>query len=201
MNIGKILGKINPTEERLFRLLYEKHYPQCYRIALSIVKNRELAQDVVQDTFIKVLDSLHQIRDMEKFDSWLAVVATSKAIDILRKRRNMVFMGDTETIMPYVSEQGAEYKTPDILAEDNELKKELFEIIQRLKPAYRGVVYMRYYCDMTYGQIAQLLGIKEGTVKSRINRALGLIRRKLSNKRTYHNVPKLVQKRVGGQDA
>lgn len=154
-------------EEGLFSLIYESYYHKVYMIALSIIRDGYLAEDVLQETFIKAYQKLDQIKEREKIGSWLSTIATRTAIDFVRKEKktrarlldeSIVGSGDSSIIVENVLEKQF-------------FEKEMKRKIERLKPEYRQVLELRYYRGLKETEIEHELNVSKSCVKTRLYRA------------------------------
>src|SRR5699024_218700 len=161
----KLLKKDHPSEQ----ILFEMFYGRVYRTAYMIVKDHHLAQDVVQETFAKAFNQLHRLKDPEKTGAWLGTIATTTAIDMIRKRNRWI---DVVTEDVYVEWELSSHRSNSVEAEVERafLIKSIRSHIFMLNENHKQVMILKYIHDMTDAEIAEELGIKIGTVKSRIFR-------------------------------
>lgn len=140
--------------EFLFRLFYER----TYRAAYVIVRDRGLAEDAVQEAFLQAFRHIGQLRDPGKVGAWLAVIAMNRAKK-LRQQATRSFPMDR--IEPPAGADEAS------LADDRIMIQQLF---RGLAPDDRQILVLKYFYDLPDKEIAVLLKIPPGTVKSRLNR-------------------------------
>jgi|Deesub1362A_J573_1020465.scaffolds.fasta_scaffold00044_33 RNA polymerase sigma-70 factor (ECF subfamily) len=162
----KLVARDPQTLEELFNLFNESVYKSAY----YITRDRMLAEDVVQDTFLKAYDKIDQLKDASRVEFWLIRIAMNKARDLLRRRQRQVTTSGNDYLSP---------DTPDDLPEAQLLAREehllINAAIDRLKPEYQDVIFLKYYRDFTTKAIAETLQIHEGTVKTRLRKARALI--------------------------
>lgn len=165
----KILKKSEPTQEE-FRLVYEMFYSRVYRDVYFITKDSYLAQDALQETFVKAYKHMHRLEDKERMGAWLSTIATRTAIDLLRKRKGAREVL-TEDVM--IQEKNMQENNFDTLyiVEENLVKEELLNSLHELKAEYREVILLRYIHDLSIKEMAHYLKINESTVKTRLHRA------------------------------
>lgn len=167
-------GDDNAFEQLLFR--YEK---QIFGYLLRFVNQKENAEDVTQETFIKVYRSLATFDPEYKFKTWLYTVATHTAYDWLRKaKRNheLFIIDDPENEFETIDESTA-YN--DLEMKEN---KELIDnAIQKIKPAYQTVIQMFYRDELSYEEIAQVLNLPLNTVKTHLSRAKKALSKELES--------------------
>ncbi len=176
--LKKILKKAQPTEEE-FRLLYDMFYSRVYRDVFFIVRDPYIAQDALQETFIKVYKYLNRIDDREKMGAWISTIATRTAIDILRKRKvGMEIYPDKDIERDTEMEEGIEKEIEQVV--ENQVKKDtLIWKIEELKPEYREVILLKHIHEMSIKEISVTLVLTESTVKTRLHRARRVLKEKI----------------------
>ena len=165
--------------EDLVRLHTRKVYALCYRFTGSGSE----AQDLTQEVFLRVFRTVKSFRSDEgSFATWLARVTRNLLIDHYRRTRQERVTDSIEGQLPIIEEQGAgATQRPDEAVSGHQTSEILQATLQKLSPDLREAVILRDLQEMEYREIAQVLSIPEGTVKSRINRGraeLGRLLRK-----------------------
>ncbi|HUB78101.1 MAG TPA: sigma-70 family RNA polymerase sigma factor [Bryobacteraceae bacterium] len=165
--------------EELVRLNTRKVYGLCYRFTGSGSE----AQDLTQEVFLRVFRTIRTFRSSEgSFGTWLARVTRNLLIDHYRRTRQERVTDSIEDQLPVLEETGAAVSVrPDQAVAGREASEILQATLQKLSPDLREAVILRDLQEMEYREIAEVLGIPEGTVKSRINRGraeLGRLLRK-----------------------
>jgi RNA polymerase sigma-70 factor (ECF subfamily) len=174
--------------ETAHRELIKRYERPVFSLVYRMVRDRELAEDLTQDTFVKVLSHLDRYRTDFKFSSWLFKIANNVAIDHLRKRQL-----DTISIdgSPHASTaEGVESTRFEIAdtsenALDEMEAKEIGSAIERaigtLRPEYRSCIMLRHVEGRSYEEIASTLDLPLGTVKTYIHRARQALRQALED--------------------
>jgi RNA polymerase sigma-70 factor (ECF subfamily) len=139
--------------------------PLLFRVAMSIVRNRSLAEDVVQETLVKAWTNLDKFRGDAPFRVWVIRIANNTAISMLRKQRDQ----PTDPVM--MSEVLAGGAGPDRNAEGRAMVDQLWRALDRLDPLSRAIVVLREIEAMSYEDIAEALDVALPTVKTRLFRA------------------------------
>jgi RNA polymerase sigma-70 factor (ECF subfamily) len=164
--------------EAAYRELVRRYERPVFSLIFRMVRDREVAEDLAQDTFIKVLNHIDKYRPEFKLSSWLFKIANNVAIDHLRKRQL-----DTVSIdgSPHaMSAAEIEATSFDVVArqesaldemEAKELGSAIERAIQRLRPEYRACIMLRHVEGRSYEEIAATLDLPLGTVKTYIHRA------------------------------
>jgi RNA polymerase sigma-70 factor (ECF subfamily) len=141
-----------------------------FAIAYGILQNREEAEDVVQDTFVKAWKSRWRVRDSAKLPAWLATIARHRARDLARKRRPEPLPENFE------ASELVEFQNP---GQNADLDGEVRSALAQLPELHRVALSLRYLEDLDYGTIEQTLGLTNGALRGILGRALGLMRKRL----------------------
>lgn len=170
--IKGLLQKFTKKDRESERLIFEMFYQRVYYTAYYIIQDRDLAQDVVQETFMKAFKHMHTVHDGEKLGAWLAAIASRTAIDYLRKIKRWNDIA-TEDIMidEQLSKNHSYVSDVETVVEEKFLRTLFLQELDELKPEFTQVLILRYLHDMKYEEIAEALDIPEATVKTRIHRA------------------------------
>jgi RNA polymerase sigma factor (sigma-70 family) len=147
--------------------LYSTYYKRLLHLSYSITKDRHLAEDVVQETFIKVMNHLDSIQDVNKLPAWLRVVTKRTAIDILRTKQNDLPM-EQDLLMNSVNDMN---QTVEEIVGITLLLEEAEEKIRSLNCIYQDIMMLKIKHELREQEIANQLNIKLSSVKTRIHRA------------------------------
>ncbi len=159
-------------EPEAARQLYDRIASRIYGLGLSLLRNRTDAEDLVQDTFLKVWRTGARF-DPERasLDTWMLLVARGLAIDLLRRRsleaRKLAFG-------PKVSEASDE-PGPEQHAEMNDLVRRAGQEMARLPERQRSVLELTYLAQRSTNEVAKIMGIPRGTVKSRAHAGMAVL--------------------------
>jgi RNA polymerase sigma factor (sigma-70 family) len=166
--VSRCLRADETAWEELVRLHTRKVYALCYRFTGSASE----AQDLSQEVFLRVFRTLKTFRSTEgSFGTWLARVTRNLLIDHYRRTRQERVTDSIEEQLPMLEEEGAAASArPDSALAGREASEILQTTLQKLSPDLREAVILRDLQEMEYREIAEVLAIPEGTVKSRINR-------------------------------
>ena len=169
-------------DQDAYRQLMTRHQMAIFHIVFKIVRDKETAADLVQETFMKAFASLATYRAEFKFSTWLYRIAANCAIDYLRKQRIRTLSLDapTETADGRIEIEVPDYShSPEKDLVDHERKVSINDAIDALPDKYRLVIVYRHKDNKSYEEIAEALNIPLGTVKARIFRARELLKKKL----------------------
>lgn len=144
-------------------MLIENEQERFYRIAYSYVKNQEDALDIVHNAIVKALQSCRGLRSPEYAQTWFCRILINESISHLRRARRFVPLEEVRT-----PAEGAE--------PEREAYLDLYAALDRLPPELKTVVILRFFEDMKLEEIAQILSANLSTVKSRLYRALKLLK-------------------------
>jgi RNA polymerase sigma factor (sigma-70 family) len=142
--------------------LYRRYSARMYAVCLRYAGNGEEAQDVLQEGFIKVYKKMDSFRGEGSFEGWMRRVFVNTAIEHFRRKRYLMPVTEKE-------ENSVEGKYTSAL--DDLGAKDILALIQELSPGYRTVFNMYVVEGYTHKEIADILGISEGTSKSQLSRA------------------------------
>ncbi|HEY1338458.1 MAG TPA: sigma-70 family RNA polymerase sigma factor [Bryobacteraceae bacterium] len=179
-----LVAQAREGDTRAFGELVRRYEGKIFRLAQHITNNREDAEDVLQETFLKAYEHLDQFQGNSKFYTWIVRIAVNQALMKLRRRKTDKSVSLDETI-----DTGEDTITREIAAWDENpeqrfSREELGDIldtaIQGLEPAYRSVFVLRDIDDLSTEETAEALGLSVPAVKSRLLRARLQLREKLT---------------------
>lgn len=150
-----LLARVARGDEGAFRLLYERLAERVFRYALTLLHNRHLAEDVAQETMVIVWKQAGSFEGRSRVSTWVFGIARFRALDLLRKEKRGERVPELNLIEP----------DPAPAVEDRE---RTLRAVKELPEEQREVVFLTYYEGLSYAEIAGMLGIPEGTVKSRM---------------------------------
>lgn len=147
--------------------LYEEHSTRAFRLAYLLTGDHDLAEDLVQDAFVKLIGRFTDLRSPESFDAYLRRTIVTSSYGLFRRRR-------TERAY-LVRQRGLAERTSDALP-DVERKDELWAQLKRIAPRQRAALVLRYYEGLSEQQAADVLGCSLRTVKSLVARGIQAMR-------------------------
>jgi RNA polymerase sigma-70 factor (ECF subfamily) len=169
---SRLIALLHEDSEYAFQLIYDKHRNRIYKTAIKFLKSPIIAQDVVQDVFLKLWFERKTINESKPIEAWLYTVAKHNILNKLRKIAN-----DWKTIDNLSHTQlQSENNTDHRLIED-EYKRNLEKVLIQLPDQQRRVYMLSRVEKLTYVQIGQKLNISPLTVKTHLSRALYAIRK------------------------
>ena len=170
-----------------FEQLVDRYQQKVFNIAYRMSGNREDALDLSQESFLRAYKALKRFRGQSSFGTWLFRITNNTCIDELRrKKRQPQLVVSTDAV---IKTEDGEYQfevpdspdeTPEALALTQELKNQIQQALQNLSEEHRAALVLRDVEGYSYEEIADILQLNLGTVKSRINRARLALRQELS---------------------
>ena len=161
--------------------LYEKMYDKLYFFAYKNVHNKEDAEDIVQEAFVKALESLKDLISSECFISWIYSVTYNLCIDKLRGGGHTVRFDNDDDRDNAI--ENSSFNEPVMVPEDylqnEEIKRQIKDVIDGLRPDLRSVIILFYYDQMSMAEVAEAMGISENSVKTKLFSARKRIKAKL----------------------
>jgi RNA polymerase sigma-70 factor (ECF subfamily) len=154
------------------RLLYERFYKKMYVVALRYSKTTFEAEDILQESFIKIFAAIENFKKDSTLDYWVKRIVINTALKQNRRMLDKMHMDDVDDMV--------EEPASEVFADQSYDFKELLAIIQQLSPGYQAVFNLYAIEGYKHNEIAEMLGISEGTSKSQYARAKALIQKMLA---------------------
>ena len=186
----EIVALARAGEESAYRELIRRYERPLFSLLYRMVRDRELAEDLAQETFVKALNAIESYRPEFKFSSWIFKIANNAAIDHLRRREldTLSLEGSPHAETPEAVEAtalqiGDRQESPLDTVEARELGGQIEQAIGQLRPEYRSCILLRHVEGRAYEEIAEILNLPLGTVKTYIHRARNELRQALAHLR------------------
>ncbi len=185
-----VIAQAREGRDSAFRELIRRYERPVFSVIYRMVRDRELSEDLAQDTFIKVLNALDKYDPSYKFSSWIFKIAHNTTVDHLRKKRP-----DTLSLegSPHARTQEQAEATsftavdtaedPEHYTESQEIGSEIETAIGTLRPEYREAILLWHVEGRPYDEIAEIMDLPLGTVKTYIHRGRKELREKLGHLR------------------
>src|ERR1043165_9541866 len=181
---GLLVAQSREGDPRAFGELVKRYEGKIFRLAQHITQNREDAEDVLQETFMKAYEHLEQFKGDSKFYTWIVRIAVNQALMKLRRRRTDKSFSLDETIDTgedtVVREIATWEENPEQRFSREEIAQIMDSAIETLEPIYRSVFVLRDVEDLSTEETAEALGLSVPAVKSRLLRARLQLREKLT---------------------
>lgn len=153
-----------------FDELVRRHTPRLYGLVYNMTSNHEDTHDLLQEVFAKAYRSLKGFRGQSSFSTWIHTIAVNRTLNFLKKRGRQRAMSLDEMDPAAMNDPAfrSAVRSPEKEAGLKELQKRLNEALQKLSPKHRAVVTMFDIQGMPHAEIAKVMGVSEGTVRSRL---------------------------------
>ena len=161
-----LISRARDGDQEAFRQLVERYQGAVYNLAYRMLGDPGDAEDAAQEIFVRIYRQLGRYDPARKFSTWTLAIATNYCIDQLRRRRMQLV--PLENIIPWARAREA---GPEGEAITQEQRDEVQRLITQLPEKYRAPLVLRYFDELSCAEIAEVLGMPEGTVKTQIHRA------------------------------
>ena len=166
-----------------FSALFDRYKDYVYRLALMLLRNSSEAEEVVQETFMDLLRALprYDVKGPARFETWLYRVSVNRCR--MRLRRARPPSADWDELAERLASANPRHD-PQAAALQGEMRRAVWQAVDRLADHHRLVIILRYLYDLPYQEIADILEIRLGTVKSRLHTAHRHLRQRLATDQT-----------------
>lgn len=175
-----IIEKVLDGDSQAFEMLILKYQSKLFATSMNVVKNRELAEDIVQEAFMKGFMKLDTLKNREQFYPWLKRIALNIALNHFEKEKRVMDV-ETEDDETSFFENIGSGESPEELTLKEELHRYVRSYVDSLPDKLRVVIVLREVEDMSYEEIAEMMNIPLGTVRSRLFNARQIIKDRLIN--------------------
>ena len=167
-----------------FDILLERYKDRLYYYIFFIVRSRELAEDIFQETFVKAIVTLQQGRYQSdgKFSAWITRIAHNLVIDQFRQERNENVISNDESEVDLLNSTSLAEGNVEMQMVNEQVLKDVRALIDELPDCQREVVFMRYYQNLSFKDIADITGVSINTALGRMRYAILNMRRIASEK-------------------
>ncbi len=178
-----LIRKASKGDAGAFETLVATYEKGVYNLALRLVGDREDAMDIVQDVFLKAYQALPRFRGDSRFSTWIYRVCVNASLDHLRKKQKQPTYSLDEPLALKESsvtrEVADEKENVEESVETKFISNDVLMALKGIDPAHRAIVVLSDVRGYSYQEIADILGLSMGTVKSRLHRARNMVRRLL----------------------
>lgn len=161
-----LIKNLKRGNEEAYRQLIEEYGNKLFRTCYLILKDKEEAEDVVQETFLKVFNKIDTFNEKSGLYTWIYAIALNLSRDRMRVKQNFIELKDE-----WIGNDDVESKV-EINIDRESLRKEMFE----MNPLYREVLVLFYFEELSIREISNLLNEKEGTIKSKLSRGRNILK-------------------------
>ncbi|NPA92685.1 MAG: RNA polymerase sigma factor [Chloroflexi bacterium] len=173
--ISQLIRLAKSGDQGAFRALYERYGARLYRFFLAYGVDTDMANDLVNETFIRLWEHLDAYQERDRFEGYLFRIARNLLIDKQRQENRFLPLDDRPRQEKRIS--------PEENAIQQENLEDLHKALQKLKPDYRTVLILRFFYDYTPAQVAQVMERSEGAVRVLQHRALQALRKEIARQK------------------
>lgn len=178
-----LMGKVAEEDERAFTELVRRFQGRVINLVSRILNDRDVSEDLAQEVFVRVYVHRRNYRRGSKFSTWLFTIAANLAKNEIRRRVRRRNWFSLDALQEVVGDSAIQLADPkegqDVSLQRTQLQEAVGRAIAVVPEKYRIALVLRDIEGFAYEEIGQMLGIPGGTVRSRINRARGILKRKL----------------------
>jgi RNA polymerase sigma-70 factor (ECF subfamily) len=185
-----VIARARQGSERAYRELIRRYERPVFSLIYRIVRDREKAEDLAQDTFIKVLNAIDRYKPEYKFSSWIFKIAHNTALDDVRRKEiptlsldGSPHIANAEEAAAHAPVVASDDPSPEDSVEHGWMGQEIEAAIATLRDEYRTAIVLRHIEDLPYEEIAEIMAVPLGTVKTYIHRARKELREQLEHLR------------------
>lgn len=190
---ASLIERTKQGDQQAFAELVELHQDHVYNLAYRILQNAEEADDATQEIFVKVWQAISSFRGDSKFTTWLYRIVHNHCLNRLRSTKNAPKTISTETNLEEGDDSehdllanlpGDKADEPSVQFEAHERRQTIWQEVENLPAKYRSIIAMYYMQELSYEEIASILEMPVGTVKTHLYRAKALLKARLGELKT-----------------
>lgn len=166
-SLSDLIERVKMDDEEAFNELYRKYHRLVHYIAFQLTKNEADADDIVQETFLQVQSSIHDLKDPSLIKAWIGRIAHSKSITLLRRKKDQQMSDRQADYLINQTEVRKEFCPNKQIHHTTDMEV-LHQCIAELKLPYREILILYYFVQLSIKEICEVLQIPEGTAKSRL---------------------------------
>lgn len=164
-----------------FQRIALEHLDSLFGYAMTLTRDRAVAEDLVQETYLRAIRAAERLEPGSNVKSWLFVIMRNAWLNELRHDQAGPKFVDLDSETAVISDERETISSPHVIYLKNLARLQVQEAIERLPEAYREIIVLRDFEGLTYQEIATILDCPAGTVMSRLGRARGKLREMLSS--------------------
>lgn len=196
MNELLLISRARGGDREAFGELVEQYRDNVYRLAYRMCGNAYDADEAAQEAFVAAWRALPNFRGDAKFSTWLYRLTSNAAIDVMRREKRHQTVGDGEMV-----DLADDADSPQETVERTEQQEAVQKALSTLSEEYREVLLLRYMEELDYAEIAEVLQLPSGTVKSRINRAKAALKTALLKSGNIFGGSSVIHTETNGKEA
>jgi len=183
MDDNELIEEYLNGDEKAFEILYERYKSNVFSFIFSMVKNKEIANDIFQEVFVNVINNLKKYQK-GNFKAWIFLIARNKVLDYIKSQKNRFEKEIISIDESFDEEDKLTYK--DIIKSDidphknliKEMENEnLYSAIEKLPPQYREIIFLKHFSGLKFVEISEILNTPINTLLSRFKRAIEMLQK------------------------
>ena len=171
MDEKELIRSAKRGDSLAFAMLFKEHYPFLVKYLIKVTMKPDIAEDIAQEAMMKSMEKIKMYNGKAKFSSWLITIATNLYIDDIRKKKRE---------QNYQQQEQALRKMKWQFENQSEDWNDVLNALGRLSDEIRIPIVLKHYYGYSYEEIAAMLQIAEGTVKSRVHKGIQMVRKELN---------------------
>ena len=157
-----LIGRIAQGDRLAMQVLYGRHHVRVFRFSLRLVRNESIAEDLISEVFLDVWRQAGKFEGRSAVSTWLLAITRFKALSALRKRKDAELDDETAAAIEDTSDN------PEVTVAKKDTSNALRNCLTALSPEHREIVDLVYYHEKSVEEVAEIVGIPENTVKTRL---------------------------------
>jgi RNA polymerase sigma-70 factor, ECF subfamily len=157
-----LIARIAKGDRLAMQVLYGRHHVRVYRFGLRLVRDEQIAEDLISEVFLDVWRQAGKFEGRSAVSTWLLAITRFKALSALRKRKDAELDDETAAAIEDPSDD------PEVMAQKKDTGKVLRQCLEQLTPDHREIIDLVYYHEKSVEEVAEIVGIPENTVKTRM---------------------------------
>jgi len=157
-----LIGRIARGDRLAMQVLFARHHVRVYRFVLRLLQNETAAEDIIGEVFLDVWRQANRFEGRSAVSTWLIAIARFKALSLMRKRRDDRLDDATAESIEETADD------PELVTAKLDKAERLRKCLDALSPEHREIIDLVYYHEKSVGEVAQIVGIPENTVKTRM---------------------------------
>jgi RNA polymerase sigma-70 factor (ECF subfamily) len=177
LNDSEIISRVLNGDQQAYAVLVDRYQNYVFTLTLRMIKNREDAEEVAQDVFIKAYKYLADFRGASKFSTWLYTIVNNTSITFLRKKKLETYSLDNEKVFEMADSKNSGFSANQV--EQKSKQAMVHNAIGMLNPDDAEIITLFYKGEQTLDEIAGILGVEPNTAKVRLHRARTRLKEKM----------------------
>ena len=170
---------------KAFEKLVEKYIKPLYNFIFQLVRDKETANDITQDVFVKIWKSMSSYDSQKKFSTWIFAIAKNAAFDFLKKKKTIPFTAfeneSGENFLEFIEDESMPYFNELLRIIDE--KKDVADFLDSLSPQMKTILLLHHEYGFSLTEISEIMGHSRNTIKSKYRRAIIFLREQISSKK------------------